>query len=160
MVVQGGDACFLKVFPGCHPPLFKTQIQNAMKTTKGILRNFTTGRLHTDIGEVYKFIEQYTGEPGIMTHHLVSACQPIQFLLKRHLSEDYFDGQWIKDGLDEVVEIPDPTREELAAFWQMFNGKAEEVWNAIKDKMITCTTTVNTQTTNSTILWKPDTIRK
>lgn len=107
-----------------------------MKTTKGKLRNMTTGRLHTEIGDVYKFIEEYTGEKGIMTHHIPSACPPIQTILKRHLSAEWFTDEWIKTGLDEVVEIPYMTEDERKEFWEAFNKHAADLWDSIKDKTI------------------------
>lgn len=115
-----------------------------MKTTKGKLRNMTTGRLHTEIGDVYQFIEEYIGEKGIMTHHLPSACPPIQTILKRHLPEEYFNGQWIQTsqqmhGLSDIVEIPDMTEDERKEFWETFNKHAADLWDSIKDKTISLT---------------------
>lgn len=107
-----------------------------MRTTKGALRNITTGRLHTDIGQVYKFIEEYTSEKGIMTHHIPSACPVIQEILKRHLSVEWFTDEWIKTGLDEIVEIPDMTEDERMEFWDEFNKRAADLWDSIKDKTI------------------------
>ena len=108
-----------------------------MKTTKGKLRNVTSGRLHTDIGDVYKFYEEYCGANGIMTHHIPIAYQALLPILKSKLSEEWFSDEWIKTGLDEVVEVPEMTEEEKATFWKSFGEYAAGMWDAIKDKTIT-----------------------
>jgi len=107
-----------------------------MKTTKGKLRNITTGIMHTEIKDVYLFFEEYTGEKGIMTHHLSSAIKAITDILKTKLSDKWFTKEWIKEELDEVIEIPDITEEEKASFWKLFQEYNSEVWNTIKDKSI------------------------
>src|SRR5690606_34745779 len=104
---------------------------DSMKTTVGKLRNITTGRLHTDIGQVYTFIEDYTGEKGIMTHHLPSACPALQEILKRKLDSSWFDGEWQREGLDTEVDVPDLTEEERKEFWERFNKANAEMWEAI-----------------------------
>jgi hypothetical protein len=107
-----------------------------MKTTKGALRNMTSGRLHTDIGQVYQFIEEYTGEKGIMTHHIPSACRALLPILKTKLGPEWFTDEWIKEGLSESVEVSDLTVEERKLFWDSFNGYAAELLDSIKDKTI------------------------
>lgn len=107
-----------------------------MKTTKGKLRNVTSGILHTEVGDVYKFYEEYIGEKGIMTHHIPSAFKALQPILKTKLSEEWFNEEWIKEGLNEPVEVADLTAEEKAEYWKQFNVYASEMWNSIKDKTI------------------------
>ncbi len=107
-----------------------------MKTTKGKLRNITTGILHTDIGGVYTFLEEYLGEKGIMTHQLPSACRALEPILKTKLSEEWFTDEWIKEGLDEEIEVEDMTDFERGEFWADYKKKASEMWNKIKDKII------------------------
>lgn len=107
-----------------------------MKTTKGKLRNVTSGRLHTDIGHVYEFYNEYTGADGIMTHHLPSAFQALLPILKGKLSDEWFTDEWIKTGLDEPVEVPEMTQEERDSFWKSFGEYASKMWDSIKDKTI------------------------
>ncbi len=107
-----------------------------MKTTKGALRNMTTGILHTEIVEVYIFIEDYTGAKGIMTHNIPPACEALQPILRTKLSDEWFTDEWIKTGLNEVVEVADMTENEKKAFWEKFNIGASEMWDKIKDKTI------------------------
>lgn len=107
-----------------------------MKTTKGALRNMTTGILHTQIGEVYQFIESYTGFDGVMTHHIPAACRALDPILRKKLPAEFFDGGWEKEGLDEEVECPDLTDEEKNEFESGFKSHYEDTWNIIKDKTI------------------------
>lgn len=107
-----------------------------MKTTKGKLRNVTSGRLHTDIGDVYKFYEEYCEADGIMTHQIPSAFKALLPILKGKLSEEWFTDEWIKTGLDEPAEIAELTTEEKAAFWKSFGEHAAEMWGAIESKTI------------------------
>lgn len=107
-----------------------------MKTTRGALRNITTGILHTEIGDVYKFIEQYIGEEGIMTHHLPSACRALEPILITKLEPVWFEKVWVKTGLSNEVEVPDMTTDEKKAFWESFNELNRKLWDSIQDKTI------------------------
>jgi len=106
-----------------------------MKTTKGKLRNITSSILHTEIGDVYKFFEEYLSADGIMTHHLPSACRAIIPILRDKLTDEWFTNEWIKEGLDEVVEIPDLTDDEKDIFWESFGVHASRLWDNINDKL-------------------------
>jgi hypothetical protein len=105
-----------------------------MQTTKGALRNITTGILHTNVDDIYGFLESYIGEEGIMTHQLGSASKALQPILKSKLPEEWFTKEWIKEGLDESVEVPDMTATEKISFWKAYSGNAARVWDKIKDK--------------------------
>ena len=107
-----------------------------MITTKGALRNITTGIIHTNIGDVYKFFEEYLGHKGIMTHHLPSAAEAIKPFLKERLSEEWFTDEWIKEGLNEPVELKELSKDEKFTFWGSFNKLNSEMWNSIKDKTV------------------------
>lgn len=109
-----------------------------MKTTKGILRNFTTGILHTKIDDVYIFLEKYLGAEGIMTHQIPSACKALEPFLKSKLNHkaEWFLKIWEKENLDIEVEIPDMTEQELKDFWVSYGNYAAEMWGNIKDKTI------------------------
>lgn len=107
-----------------------------MKTTKGKLRNITSGILHTEIGDVYLFFEEYIGMKGIMTHQLGSACKAIEPILRTKFGKMWFTDEWIKDGLNVMVEVPDLTAEEKELFWKHYHAYASEMWDKIKDKTI------------------------
>lgn len=109
-----------------------------MKTTNGKLRNVTSGILHTEIGDVYKFYEQYLGAEGIMTHQLPSAGKALDSILKRKLTDEWFTKEWIQDKewLAKEVEIADLTQEEKDEFWKEYQVHASAMWDNIKDKTI------------------------
>jgi len=109
-----------------------------MKTTNGKLRNITSGVLHTGIGDVYVFLEDYLDAKGIMTHQLPSACRALEPILKKKLPENWFTKEWIKDELwqNTEVEVPDLTAEEKNEFWKEYEVFASAMWNSIKDKTI------------------------
>lgn len=107
-----------------------------MNTTKGQLRNITSMILHTNIGDVYTFFEKYVGAEGIMTHHLPSAGRAIKPILENKLSDEWFTDKWIKEGLDEKVELPDLTDDEKKQFWESFEKFNSSMWDSIKDKTI------------------------
>jgi len=107
-----------------------------MKTTNGKLRNITTGILHTQIGDVYTFFEDYLDAKGIMTHQLPSAGRALESILKTKLDKEWFEKVWTKTGLDEPVEIPDLTDQEKKDFWKQYEINASEMWDKIKDKTI------------------------
>lgn len=107
-----------------------------MITTKGALRNITTGILHTSIGDIYTFIEEYTGEEGIMTHQLPRAGRALIPILKTKLPDEWFTEEWIKEGLEEPVEVEDMTDEEKKIFWQGYGVNAADMWDKIKDKAV------------------------
>ena len=100
-----------------------------MKTTVGKLRSITTGILHTEIGDVYKFFEEYTGQKGIMTHHLPSAFKAIKPVLQSKLPPEWFAEVWQKEGLNVDVDVPDMTEDENKEFFVKFNEYNSEMWN-------------------------------
>jgi hypothetical protein len=107
-----------------------------METTKGKLRNITTGILHTNIDDVYLFLEEYVGAKGIMTHQLGSAVKALTPILQTKLSDEWFREEWIKVGLDKVIEITDLTEEEKIKFWKEYEVYSSELWKSIKNKAI------------------------
>jgi len=56
---------------------------------KHVLLNITTGRLYTDIGEVYDFFNTVI-EPGFFTQMLPRASRAIEPILKEKLPADMF----------------------------------------------------------------------
>jgi len=107
-----------------------------MKTAKGKLRNITTGILHTNIGDVYLFLEEYLDVKGVMTHQLPSACRALNPILKKKLSKDWFTKEWQKNGLNEPIELPNLTKQEKILFWKKYEILSSKMWDKIKDKTI------------------------
>jgi len=54
------------------------------------LRNLTTGRLHTEISDVYIDLEYITGMDGLMTHMLPNVMRAVEPWLKQQVVEQEF----------------------------------------------------------------------
>lgn len=86
------------------------------------LRNLTTGKLHTEMDDIYKDIEFITGAEGVMTHMLPNACQAMHPYLKKCFPDPHFwDGKFNPEHTGEVEIEPMPP-EELEAFWDRFSN--------------------------------------
>lgn len=90
------------------------------------LRNLTTGRLHTSMGDIYKDIEFLTGEEGVMTHMLPNACQALLPILEERLkalenSERFFEDKYDTTHVGEV-DMPALTEEERKIFWENYKS--------------------------------------
>ena len=92
--------------------------------------------MHTNIGDVYLFLEAYLGQEGIMTHQIPSAFQALQPIIKTKLGEQWFNKEWIKTGLDAEVVVADLTDDEKKEFWKEYEVYASQMWDKIKDKTI------------------------
>lgn len=92
--------------------------------------------MHTKIDDVYEIIEQLIGDKGIMTHQIPSAVRALEPILKTRLTKEWFDKVWLKEGLDEEVEVEDLTLEELDSFWREYGSKCAELWDKIRDEAI------------------------
>jgi len=59
------------------------------------LRNLTTKRLHTQMGDVYEDIEYITGMKGIMTHMIPNAMRSLEpWLIEKVTDKEYWDGEY------------------------------------------------------------------
>lgn len=86
------------------------------------VRNLTTGVLHTEIAHVYEDIEQITGESGVLTHQLPSACRALEPWLRERVTDPRFwNGAWDREHVGEV-DLPAMDEAERAAFWQRYNA--------------------------------------
>lgn len=84
------------------------------------LRNLTTGRLHTEIGHVYRDIEYLIGEQGIMTHMLPRAFRALEPILRaRDLGERLWDEAYDVTHTGEI-DVAALDAKELAAFWEAY----------------------------------------
>lgn len=85
------------------------------------LRNLTTGRLHTEIGDVYQDIETIVGESGIMTHMLPNAARALEPYLRKFAPDeslwlDVYDPAHIGE-----IDVPPMNDEERMEFWSRYS---------------------------------------
>lgn len=83
-----------------------------MKITAQRLRNLTTGRLHTQMEDIYKDLETITGMDGLFTHMLPGACEAaLPWLEEKVTDERYWDGEYDPTHEGEY-DLPNPTEAE------------------------------------------------
>ncbi len=84
------------------------------------IRNLTTGKLHTSVGDIYLDIEFFVGEAGIMTHMIPSAYRALKpFLKSRFLDTRFWDDQYDPTHTGFVLVYP-LDKFEKATFWKTF----------------------------------------
>lgn len=89
------------------------------------LRNLTTSRLHTDIGDVYHDLGLITGEPYLMTHMLPRANRAVEPWLREHVTDPRFwDGEWDQTHVGEY-EIPEPTPADRKAMFERYAAQPD-----------------------------------
>lgn len=108
-----------------------------MQTTKGELRNITTGILHTEMKDIGFFISGYLGGGKFTTVEIGNAKDALMPILKTKLPAEYFTEAYVKDGLAEKVEIADLTADEKQKFHAAYKSLCTKTNNDIKDKAIT-----------------------
>ena len=87
------------------------------------LRNLTTGRLHTPIGNIYEDLEFITGETGLMTHMLPRVMRAIRPWLQEHVTDARFwDGEYDTTHTGEF-DLPDPTVPERFEMFRLFEAQ-------------------------------------
>ena len=85
------------------------------------LRNLTTGRLHTEMQDIYEDIEFITGERGVMTHNLPNAAKAIEPWLREKVTDPHFwDGKFDITHIGEI-DLKPMNAEEKAAFWTRYS---------------------------------------
>lgn len=81
-----------------------------MKIEVQRLRNLTTGKLHTDLADVYIDIQHLTGAKGIVTDDIPSACRALEPYLRKHATDPrLWDG---KHDATHVGDIEIPTMDD------------------------------------------------
>ena len=89
-----------------------------MKTQR--LRNLTTGRLHTQMDDIYEDVEYLTGEQGVMTHMLPRAAEALEPYIRAHVPDPRFwDGKFDLSHVGDV-DIPPMGKQDRAAFWKRY----------------------------------------
>ena len=87
------------------------------------LRNLTTGRLHTNMADIYQDIEYITGARGVMTHMLPDATKALlPYLREKAPDAMLWDGSYDPAHIGEI-DIPPMNGEEQAEFWARFGGQ-------------------------------------
>ena len=90
-----------------------------MKLTKLQFLNITTGRLHTEMDDIYKFFNDVIAD-GIMTHNLPNAYKAIRPILTRKYPEYPQEGFFPTFlGGEEEIEVM-LSKEEIAEFWASY----------------------------------------
>jgi hypothetical protein len=90
------------------------------------LRNLTTQRLHTEMGDIYRDLETLSGETGLMTHMLPRVMDAVTPWLRAH--PQLQGGQWWDDEFRQhgdvlpPVHLTLPTAEERAKMWASYGA--------------------------------------
>lgn len=93
-----------------------------MTITNQRLRNLTTGRLHTEMGDIYEDLETLTGEKGLMTHMIPNVMRAVEPWLKENVKDErLWDGSFDQSHEGET-EIPDPTEEERKEIFKRYSA--------------------------------------
>jgi len=96
-----------------------------MKITYQQLRNLTTGRLHTNMGDIYSLIDFITQSPGVMSHMIPRAIRAIDPWLRGKVTDERFwDGEYDPKH-DGEIDLPHMTLDEKVDFWRMFNDQPD-----------------------------------
>ena len=86
------------------------------------LRNITTGRLHTSIGDAYIDIDYLTGSPGVMTHMIPTAIQCLEPWLRQQVPDPRFwNGEFDVSHVGDI-EIEPMCHSERDAFFERFKS--------------------------------------
>jgi hypothetical protein len=85
-----------------------------------VLRNLTTHRLHTNMGDIHEAIELLTGTPGVFTHQLPNAMTAMMPWLREKVGDPRFwDGAYDTTHEGET-DIQPMTESERAEFFERF----------------------------------------
>ncbi len=85
------------------------------------LRNLTTGRLHTTMGDIYEDLEYVTGIKGIMTHMIPNVYDAIMpWLREMVLDPEYWDDNFSPDLVGEY-ELPRMNEQERDDMLQRYS---------------------------------------
>ena len=88
------------------------------------LRNLTTGRLHTEMGHVYKDLEMILGEQGLFTHMIPRALASVKpWLIDNVKDQRFWNGEYDTTHVGDF-ELPQPTQEDrVEIFKRMRSAK-------------------------------------
>ena len=92
------------------------------------MRNLTTGRLHTGIGDVYSLIDFITQSPGVMTHMIPRAMRAIDPWLRSKVTDERFwDDEYDTTHIGEF-DLPHMTQDEAREFWRLFTDQLDPLF--------------------------------
>lgn len=84
------------------------------------VRTLTTGKMHTDIADVYEDIYRLVGEAGIVTHMIPNAIRALRpFLLRRLPDPRFWNGEYDPTHVGDVPVAP-LNADELTQFFLTF----------------------------------------
>ena len=93
------------------------------------LRNLTTGRLHTEMGHIYKDLEMITGETGLMTHMLPRVLRSVEPWLREQVTaERFWDDEYDTSHIGEY-ELPEPTPEDRKLMLERYAAQPDPLEN-------------------------------
>ena len=96
-----------------------------MKITYQQLRNLTSGRLHTYMGDIYSLIDFITQSPGVMTHMIPRAMRAIDPWLRGKVADARFwEYEYDTTHVGEF-DLPHMTPDETAEFWRLFKEQPD-----------------------------------
>ncbi len=76
------------------------------------VRNLTTGRVHTEMGDIYHDLGWIVGDNGLMTHMLPRVLVAVEPWLRKNVADQRFwDGEYDPTHIGDI-ELPEPTTEE------------------------------------------------
>lgn len=86
------------------------------------LRTLTTGRLHTNMENIYEDLEWLCGESGIMTHMLPNMLEAVAPWLRQYVTDErYWNGEYDPSHA-EVLTLPAPTALERLEIWDRYRA--------------------------------------
>jgi len=86
------------------------------------LRNLTTGRLHTKMGDIYKDLGLLTGEKALMTHMLPRALDAVKpWLIENVKDVRFWDGEYDTTHTGEI-DLPETTNADKKLFLERFSA--------------------------------------
>lgn len=98
------------------------QMARTITVSKLQMRNLTTGKLHTDIGEVYQLLEKLTEASGIMTHQIPNALRALEpWLRQRVTGENYWNDEYEPDHEGDIT-IALMTEQEKKEYWERYSA--------------------------------------
>lgn len=87
------------------------------------LRNLSTGRLHTNMSDIYQDIEYLTGEKGVMTHMLPNAIRALEPYLRKWVPDAKFWEDVYDTAHSGEVEVPPMDETERKVFWERYGAQ-------------------------------------
>lgn len=86
------------------------------------IRNLTTGRMHTNLNDIYEDLEWLCGSSGLMTHMLPNMIDAAAPWLRKYVTDErYWNGVYDPSHV-EVLTLPTPTALEYEQMWDRYRA--------------------------------------